>query len=381
VKKRSDANYVTSTVYETRNDWTHYDFFNSGVNRTSSQVGSGKSDAQTASFFPFSFAETTVDVRITLLGSTVANDVKIRPLRFNITPTISGDKKVITFSLSDPRKLSVEVNDRKNPLFIFADAPDVPDTEATYYYGPGSHRIPGNGTKILRSNERVYIAAGAIVEGRFELRSGSTNIKIRGRGILSGGPWPFDRALDANKKLGYSTQRPYAAIWSDTTSNFELEGITLAMSTTWQVAIEDYSGSGTGTRNNQYRNIKTVAWNLCTDGFWVTGNNNVLDDVFIFNNDDAFVSKGGTNTKVSNAVVWGGVYGRLFLMMGILDKTPSIDNLTLENIDVIGKEGGSTMMTIEGSSRFKKTYSNVTLRNINFEERAGQHKHIWFQLV
>jgi hypothetical protein len=46
-----------------------------------------------------------------------------------------------------------------------------------------------------------------------------------------------------------------------------------------------------------------------TDGIWVTGNYNVVDDVFIFNNDDAFVSKGGRNTAFSNAVFWGGKQG------------------------------------------------------------------------
>ena len=156
-------------VFETRNDWIYYDFFGANPNvvlRTAAQVGYGKADMITASFAQFSFSNTAVDVRVTLLGSSaVANSVTIRPLRHAIPATISADKKVITSSMSAPLKLSVEINDRMNPLFLFTGPPDVPETAATatYYYGPGLHRIPGDGTLNLTSNQKVYIADGAIV--------------------------------------------------------------------------------------------------------------------------------------------------------------------------------------------------------------------------
>lgn len=130
-------------------------------------------------------------MRITLLpGIAPARTVTVRPLRFAIPARIAQGGRTVEFTLDRPRKVPVEINDRLDPLFILADAPDVPDTKARYYFAPGVHRIPGNGTLRPESNDRVYIAAGAIVEGRFLLAPGSTNIAIRARGVLSGGPCP-----------------------------------------------------------------------------------------------------------------------------------------------------------------------------------------------
>jgi len=370
-------------VFETRNDWVMHDYFNKNPDRRRdvlspaervghtadlpAHVDAAKADLQTASFTQFSFANTAVEVRITLLGSDArAQHVTVRPLRFAVPARISADGRVISFTLDRPRKVSVEINDRLNPLFVFADAPDVPDTAATHYFGPGLHRIPGSGTLQVKSGERVYIAAGAIVEGRLRLDRGSSNITIRGRGLLSGGEWPELQVKPA-------WQMQMAAIWADSSHHLLIEGITLVQSTTWQVAIEDFSPKGDATHHNQYRNLKTVSWNGCTDGIWVTGNNNVVDDVFIFNNDDAFVSKGGRNTTISNAVFWGGTWGRLMLFHNIYAHTPPVENLLLENIDVIGKEGTPHFIYLEGwgtpARRITKPMRNVSFRNIVFEER------------
>lgn len=331
------------------------------------RIDAAKADLQTASFALFSFADTAVEVRITLLGAEArARHVTVRPHRFAVPARISADGRVVSFVLDQPRKVSVEINDRLNPLFIFADAPDVPDTTATHYFGPGLHRIPGSGTLEVRSGERVYIAAGAIVEGRLRLERGSPDITIRGRGLLSGGEW-----LELQVKPAWQMQR--AAIWSDATHHLLVEGITLVQSTTWQVAIEDLSPGGNATHHNQYRNLKTVSWNGCTDGIWVTGNDNRVDDVFIFANDDAFVSKGGRNTTISNAIFWGGTWGRLMLFHNIYAHTPPVENLLLENIDVIGKEGTPQLIYLEGwgnpARRIEKPMRNVTFRNIVVEER------------
>jgi hypothetical protein len=380
-KGAPDSAFRGTFVFETRNDWTLFDYFNPDPARHRDIIapadavgipqgkggGTGKTDMRTASFAQMSFSQTPVEVRVTLLapGATIA-DAKIRPLRLSVTPRIDKARRSLTFTLDRPRKVSVEINGRLDPLFIFADAPDVPDPEATYYFGPGLHRIPGNGTLTLKSGERVYVAAGAIVEGRFHLEAGSSGITIRGRGILSGGEWP-------ELKVDPAWQARYAAIHTQGSHDFRLEGLTLVQSTTWQVAMDDYSATGDATHHNDYRNIKMVSWNGCTDGIWITGDDNRVDDVFIFNNDDFFVTKGGRNTHVSNAVVWGGGWGRFFLFHNILPNTPSVENLTVENVDMIGKEGAKAMFLFENyespSRRASKTTKNVTFRNIVFEER------------
>ena len=371
--KAGDDRYQQAFVFETRNDWIVRDYFNDDPQKhqdvliPADRTGHGKSDLHTAAFTNFSFADEAVEVRVTLLdpGAHI-DDAQVRPLRLNLPATIAPDRRSLTFVLDRPRKVSVEINGRLDPLFIFSDVPDVPDDKATYYFGPGVHRLPGDGTLVLKSNERVYIAAGAIVEGRFRLETGTTNITIHGRGLLSGGPWPDLQVVP-------SWQVEHASIFTEGSSHFVLDGVTLVQSTTWQVAIEDYSPHADMTHDNLYRDINTVSWNGCTDGIWITGDHNRVENVFIFNNDDAFVSKGGRHTVVTDAVVWGGTWGRFFLFFDSSANAPPIDDLVVENVDVIGKEATPAMILFQnwGPAGHKpvRTISNVTFRNIVFEER------------
>jgi hypothetical protein len=176
VRRANTQAYQQCFVFETRNEIEVLDFFakneadKTRVLMTANQYGGRKSDQRTASFTNFDFANTAVDVRITLLkAEDSAKTVTVRPLRHGLNGRVSQDRKVITFRLPAPQKLSIEVNDRLNPLFLFCDAPDIPNPEAKYYFGPGVHRIEGNGTLNLVSGDSVYIAANAIVEGRFRL--------------------------------------------------------------------------------------------------------------------------------------------------------------------------------------------------------------------
>ena len=365
VRRSGEDAYMPSFVFETRNEWVLLDFFNadktkhSDVLRTASQIGGGKSDQRTASFSQFSFADTAVDVRITLLKpGAEAQSVTIRPLRHDIPAKISADSKTITFTLAKPLKISVEINDRLDPLFLFADAPDIPDPEATHYFGPGIHRIPGDGTLTVKTDERVYLAAGAIVEGRFFIPHGSTRVSIRGRGIVNTGEWPM-----TSTDVGFLGK--HSSVRSTGTSHTLIEGITFANGSGWTIAIDDWQHNK--THDNQYRNLKMVHWAGCTDGVWITGDNNIADDLFIFHNDDAIVSKGGKGSRASNIVVWGGVWGRTVLLFGI-GGSSSVSDLLVENVDVIGKEGGTNCFHVRGANPAIR-FDRITFRDFRFEER------------
>ncbi|MDA3867896.1 MAG: hypothetical protein PF489_14280, partial [Salinivirgaceae bacterium] len=171
IKKSGDTEYTTCFVYKSDN-------------YASNVWGSEHRPQKAASFTNFSFSGTSVDVRITT--KFLAHSVTVRPLNYDIVPT--KDANVFTFTLTKPQKISVEINDRLNPLFILADAPDVPNTKATYYYGPGVHKVGLH--KQINSNESVYIAGGAVVEGTFLIPDKATNIEFRGRGIISNGSLP-----------------------------------------------------------------------------------------------------------------------------------------------------------------------------------------------
>lgn len=335
VKKSSDATYTPCFVYKTDN-----------------YASEARKSENSLSFTSVSFSGTSIDVRITC--NFTANSVIIRPLNFGVTPVKVGN--VITFTISEPRKLSIEVNNRSNPLFFFADTPDVPNTNATYYYAPGTVTNIGL-KKLLNSNQSVYIAAGAIVEGSFELTSNSDNISIKGRGILCMGEW-----LRQSNDLTFLGNH---AMISGPSHNLKIEGIILANSTGWQIPI--YNRNGSYVYNNQFRNLKMISWNPNSDGIWVNGNNNIVDDCFIFNNDDAFMSHAVSNSKISNIVVWGGPWGRIYMHSGH-DLKPLSENMVLENFNVIGKDGGVELILASGSSSFAQTMRNFTFKNFRIEQ-------------
>lgn len=341
VKRAGEDSYTTCFVYKSDNSFVNVYFGNSAA-----KPGS-KRPQQSASFTNFSFAETAVDVRIT--SKIPVASVKIRPLNFGVNFKQMGN--VITFRLASPRKLSVEINDRNNPLFLFADAPDVPNTKATYYYGPGVHNIGRN--KLLNTNESVYIAGGAVVEGSFTLATGSSNVSIKGRGVLSMGEWPHTSVA-----VDFLTVN--STIRSGGTSNMTLEGFIIAHSTGWTIAIDNKNNL---SHDNQYRNLKLVCWNGNSDGIWFDGDNNVVDDCFIFNNDDIVTTHGSNDCRISNIVAWGGPWGRLFMHTD----WHSSSNLTFENINLIGKDGGPEVILVEGHGGNVVTLDRFTFKNIRIE--------------
>lgn len=335
VRKTGETAYKSCFVYKTDNYWVDKYFGSAGKPQVS------------ASFTSFAFDGGPVDVKITF--SSTAKSVTIRPLNFGINPVRANN--VVTFTLRDPKKLSIEINDRTNPLFLFAEKPDVPNTAATYYYGPGVHNIGLQ--KKINSNESVYIAAGAVVEGSFVLPYDSKNISIKGRGILTMGQWPHE-SVD----IDYLQSR--SAIRSNGTSYLQIEGIIIANSCGWTIPIYN---SDNLTHDNQFRNLKLISWNGNTDGIWVNGDKNIVDDCFIFNNDDAFMSHGATNCKISNTTVWGGPWGRLYW----LGSQKSTSDIIFDNINVIGKDGGPALILVDGKSGVNLSANNITFRNSRIE--------------
>jgi hypothetical protein len=329
VRKVGDADFTTCFVYKTDN-------------YASNLYGGEKRKENSASFTNFSFEGTAVEVRITTTSFT-ASSVTVRPLNYNITPTRSGN--VITFTLTMPKKVSVEINNRLNPLFIFADQPDNPNLSATYYFGPGVHHVGKK--KEIKSNETVYIAGGAVVEGTFQIAQNATNIDFRGRGIISNGELPTLEALggtDNDKLFANATfSGPY--IWSSKNSYVNYEGFIIVNGGGWTFAFFSHSGD---FHHNSWKNIKEIQWSGCTDGIWFDGDYNTIDDCFIFNNDDLVTTHGSNNCKISNTTLWGGQWGGRMFMHA---EFGSSSNITFENINVLGLHTrAAVLIKSEGSA-------------------------------
>jgi hypothetical protein len=142
------------------------------------QVGSGGKENLHA--VNFSCAGPQV---ITITASAPITKYAIRPTSRSIKAQVKG--RVLTFTISGPQKLYLEVNDLPD-LAVFANPLEVnvprKGDEGVIYYGPGVHN---EGKLILRSNQTLYIAGGAVVNA--DLRGKDlSNIKILGRGILNG---------------------------------------------------------------------------------------------------------------------------------------------------------------------------------------------------
>jgi hypothetical protein len=338
IRKSGSRRYLPNFVYKTPNTWENTFFGGGGPVRPQ----------EAAQFSYFSFEGTEVEVRITC--NFPVNTVTIRPLNHEIDFIQEGN--IITFKLRSHKKISIEVNDRNNPLFIFADKPSEPDLNATYYYGPGFHHIGRN--KVINSGERVYIEGGAIVEGSFLLAPGSQDIKITGRGILTMGKWPHT-----------STSVPFlrdnCAIRATTISDFYLEGLIIANSTGWMVSVDNYNYTA---RNNQYRNLKLISFNGNSDGIWLDGVDHIVDDCFIFNNDDVITTHGSKNCRVTNIVAWGGIWGRFFMHAD----WHSTDGLYFENINIIGSDPAPHVFLVQGESGRPQQVNNVVFRNVRVEE-------------
>ena len=146
-------------------DGQHVDVYQVKVSRQFSGYTPCPTSYEVAAMAYFDFSG-TVNVQIT--SAVPVSTVTIRPLRHNIQPTINGN--TISFSLSHPANLSIEINgDDRHNLHLFANPREQnvpsPSDPNILYFGPGVH---GNGSGIgLEAEKTVYIAGGAIIYGYF----------------------------------------------------------------------------------------------------------------------------------------------------------------------------------------------------------------------
>src|SRR5260370_29502468 len=150
-----------------------------------------------------------------------------------MTPLVR--ENTITFSLLQPRNLSVEVNgDIFHNLQLFANSIEPtrpnPNDPNVIYYGPGVHQV---GRVAIPSGKTVYLAGGSLVEGAL-LVNNAENIRILGRGILSqpSGPVspstarpPQARSQGATPPTGGRRNSRRDAVLFEFSKNIEVNGI------------------------------------------------------------------------------------------------------------------------------------------------------------
>ena len=328
-------------VRQNGRQWTPVDVYPVKVDK----VMNGRHNVEIASMAYFDF-DGTVDVEVVSNRQNVEAS-RIRPLSYNITPDVSGD--TLTFSLSEPRNLSIEVNgDIFHNLHLFANPIDVNRPSAKVlknlkkhkdliYFAPGSHNLPGD-TLHIPSNTTVYIDGGAYVHGELKV-NGSENVNIYGRGEVH----PVRGAGVSNVK----------------SKNVTVDGI-----------------------------IVTQLPVIMCDSVTVT--NVMYDRVVCRNSDDCttvYASRGDSrgscdNILMENSTLWADVAHPIFIglhgsamAIGVDAPADTISNLTYRNIDIL--DHAEKQLDYQGCLTINAGDNNVvrdiTFDNIRIEDfREGQ---------
>jgi hypothetical protein len=282
----------------------------------------------------------------------VSNAIK----KVSIHPSSRGIKKivhenVVTFSLSGPDKIFVEIDDLP-PLFIFANPIEhekiFPDDPGIHYFGPGVHK-PGYIT--LKDNETVYIAAGAIVYGGIRA-NGVSNVRVIGRGILDGGFEFNQMVLVQNCK------------------DVLFEGVMIRNGDGWTNTLINCDGI-------KYNNVKVISFGPGGDGIDPLGSRKVvISNCFLRCTDDCIAIKAPASDQVVNDVLVtdNTMIGFAFsdgVTIGFETNAASVSNIIVRNCDVILARGGSR---VDGHSGFSiicdgpAVISNVLYENIRVEK-------------
>ncbi|MHC4207473.1 MAG: glycosyl hydrolase family 28 protein [Planctomycetota bacterium] len=262
-------------------------------------------------------------VIVRIVSKQSLKNVVIRPQSSGIQPTLLDDH-TLELTLDRPYKLSIEPDGRRAPLLLFANPLEInvpkSDDEGVIYFGPGVHKPV---KIVLSSNQKLYLAGGAIVKA--EILAQGSNIRICGRGILDGSDWEWRKGPVGN----------LIAIRNST--NVEVDGITLRGSSHWTIVPKN-------CRQVTIRNVK-----LCNsrvqndDGINPCNSQDVLiTDCFIRSDDDCVALKGldfsaaNSNVEritVENSILWCD-RARIFLL-GHESRAAFMRNVTLRNLDIV----------------------------------------------
>ena len=307
------------------------------------EVRETKHTVEKASMSYFDFSG-EVEVSVTFNHGTIQTG-RIRPLSYEITPSIDGN--TMTFKLSRPRNLSVEVNgDIFHNLHLFANPIDENKPKKLkdrnlIYFGPGIHQLPGDNLNVP-SGKTVYVAGGAIVKGCIRAIN-AENVKIMGRGEVH----PEGRG---------------AGISIINSKNVLVEGV-----------ITTQCPTG-GSDSITIRNVKAISSYGWGDGMNVFASNNVLfDGVFCRNSDDCTTvygtrmgfTGGCKNITMQNSTLWADVAHPIFIgIHGNTENPEILENLNYVNIDILDHK--EKQLDYQGCLAINAGDNNL-IRNVRFE--------------
>jgi len=314
------------------------------------RIGASKPEQSAMAYFDFT-GQIEIAIEIPARKFTTA---RIRPFSYNIHPTL--DHHTIHFTLDRPRNLSIELDsDIFHNLQLFAGAPETPENPSapdtnTIYYGPGLHQV---GTVHLTSNEQVYLAGGAVVEGQFLIEH-AENVHISGRGIL------------LQRSSPHRTGRRDALL-INFSKNISIEGL-IVLPNTYTVLI----GS---SQHVLISNLKSFSAGGNNDGIDVFCSRDVLiDNVFMRNSDDCIAIYGHRwnyygntrNITVRHSTLWADVAHPILVgTHGDPAQPDTLEVLRFEDIDILDQQ--EHQLDYQGCMSLDAGDSNL-IRNVQFDD-------------
>ncbi|THF83238.1 discoidin domain-containing protein [Cohnella fermenti] len=271
-------------------EWQDLDEYNT-------RVGNG-STVTAVSFVSFDM-DGPVELLVKANTETIAT-AEIRPASNNLIPTIDSAANTIAFTITEPTKLSVEINGnvQKN-LHVFAnplevDAPN-PDDDNVLVIRPGDVYTPSdNDPEVIYvapgyykqdftvgSGRTLYIAGGAAINGGIVLDN-ATNAKVLGRGVLD---LPSGKAISAD----YTNQIVIDGIIVNDYGYADAGGCAIAL------------GNATNVYVNNFKAFSFNKWGDGIDTFAAT--NITINDIFMRTSDDAIALY---NSRHNSGRIWSG---------------------------------------------------------------------------
>ncbi|KAJ4044682.1 hypothetical protein NW761_008405 [Fusarium oxysporum] len=297
--------------------WEKIETYQPVHNEVNFTTGGSIKHNSSLAFFDFNG---TVEIQARYLNDRVSKAV-IRPYSLNLTPKRSNS--VVTFTLNEPRDVIVQVNDDIfDVLHIFTNPPDtnVPSEKDkdVIYYGPGYHKL--NSTLEVGSGKTLYVAGGAVVSAPDITVTNSTDVIIRGRGLLYS---PKGNSLQVYRSSNVLIERLVGINFLPRA--YESKDVTFS----------------------HWRDFSAVQWG---DGMDVYCCENVLiDSVFLRNSDDCIAVYAhrnewygnSTNITIQNSILWADVAHPINIgTHGNTEDPETIAGLTIRNIDILDQREG-----------------------------------------
>jgi hypothetical protein len=332
------------SVRNGQSDWQRLGVYNTRLKMIDATTGAGPLHNSAVAYFDFS-GEVEVKVRYT---KSAIEKARIRPLSYGIEPVEEED--TLEFTLTEPRKIVVEVNDELYDCLHLIAHPietDVPDPEdpSVVYFGPGVHT---GEAVVVASGQTVYLAGGAVVKRNVTFDN-VENATLRGHGMIYGVQW--GAAPVRNSK------------------NILIDGITIMNNPTGNALDIDESEQVT-VRNLSY--FSSGRWG---DGIDVFCSSEVLlEGLFMRSSDDCIALYGHRNQwygdvrniTIRDSSLWADVAHPINIgTHGNTDEPEVLENITISNVDILDHR--EPQLNYQGCIALNPGDSNL-IRNVRIQD-------------